>query len=138
MSKQSVEMLGDTGIELVVVGEKIRADGFFGQKDGLHSIAWSLEDFTGRIFIDASLETDPQENDWFPIHLDGSKAYIEYPLISVSPSGANGDTTVDAFTFQGNFLWLRVRIDKTHVRPIPTTDSEKSLLGSVRKVLLNH
>ncbi len=138
MSKQSVLMLGDTAIELEAVGEKIRADGFFGMKDGLHSVAWSLEDFTGRIFIDASLETDPQENDWFPLFLDGTKAFTEYPLIPALPSGKNGDTTVDAFTFQGNFLWLRIRMDKTYVRPIPTTDTQKSLLGSIKKVLLNH
>lgn len=137
MSKQSVQMLGDTAIALEAVGEKIRADGFFGQKDGLHSVAWSLEDFTGRIFLEASLETDPQENDWFPIHLDGSKIFIEYPLISTSPSGKRGDTLVDAFTFQGNFLWLRVKMDKTFVRPIAVTDTEKSFLGSIKKVLLN-
>jgi len=137
MSKQSIEMLGDTEIELVVVGDKIRADGFFGQKDGLHSVAWSLEDFSGRIFIDASLETDPQENDWFSIFLDGSKPYIEYPLIPALPSGRNGDTTVDAFTFQGNFLWLRVRMDKSNIRPVATTDTEKSLLGSINRLKAN-
>lgn len=132
-------MLGDTGIQLEAVGDKIRADGYFGQKDGLHSVAWVLEDFTGRIFIEASLETDPEETDWFSIFLDGSKAYIEYPLIPGAPTGKNGgDTMVDAFTFQGNFLWLRVRMDKTYVRPVPTTDSQKSLLGSITKVLLNH
>ena len=59
MAKVSVQMLGDTQIELDVTGDKIRADGFFGQKDGLHSVSWSLEDFTGRIFLEASLETDP-------------------------------------------------------------------------------
>ncbi len=138
MSKQSVEMLGDTAIALEAVGEKIRADGFFGQKDGLHSVAWSLEDFTGRIFLEASLETDPEENDWFSIFLDGSKSFIEYPLIPASPSGKRGDTSVDAFTFQGNFLWLRVKMDKQYVRPVATTDAEKSLLGSIKKVLLNH
>ena len=138
MSKQSINMLPDTGIELEAVGDKIRADGWFGQKDGLHSVAWSLEDFTGRIFIEASLETDPQDNDWFSIFLDGTKAFIEYPIQPGTPSGAIGDTMLDAFTFQGNFLWLRIRMDKTYVRPVATTDSEKSLLGSIKKVLLNH
>ncbi len=138
MGKQSVLMLGDTGIEQNVTGDKVRADGFFGQKDGLHSVAWTLEDFTGRIFIEASLETDPQENDWFTIFLDGAKPYIEYPLNPVDPTGAHGDTFIDAFTFQGNFIWLRVRIDRSFVVPEPTTDTEKGLLGSIGKVLLNH
>lgn len=138
MAKVSVQMLGDTQIELDVTGDKIRADGFFGQKDGLHSVAWSLEDFTGRIFLEASLATDPQEEDWFSLFLDGSKAFIEYPLIPGVPSGAKGDTMVDAFTFQGNFIWLRVRIDRSFIRPFPISDLEKALLGSVKKVLLNH
>ena len=138
MAKASVEMLGNTGINLEAVGDKIRADGWFGQKDGLHSVALYLEDFTGRIFIEASLENDPQDEDWFPIFLDGAKAYVEYPLVPGDPSGAHGDTMIDAFTFQGNFLWVRIRMDKTYYRPLPTTDTEKSLLGSIKKVLLNH
>ena len=138
MGKQSVLVLGSTGIEQNVTSDKVRADGWFGQKDGLHSIAWYLEDFTGRILVEASLETDPLESDWFPIQLDGAKSYIEYPEIPTNPSGPHGDTLVDAFTFQGNFLWLRVRIDRSYVVPVPTTDAEKGLLGSVGKVLLNH
>jgi len=138
MGKQSILVLGNTGIEQNVTSDKVRADGFFGQKDGLHSMAWTLEDFTGRIFIEASLATDPQENDWFPIFLNGAKPYIEYPLDPINPTGPHGDTGVDAFTFQGNFLWLRVRIDRSFVVPVPTTDAEKGLLGSIGKVLLNH
>ena len=131
-------MLEDTALELSVTGEKIRADGWFGNKDGLHSVAFYLSNFTGRIFLDASLETEPTSSDWFSIFLDGGNAFIEYPLDFLNPTGTQGDTKVDAVTFQGNFLWLRIRIDKTYIVPTPTTDSEKSLLGSVIKVLLNH
>ena len=138
MGKQSILVLGTTGIEQNVTSDKVRADGFFGQKDGLHTILWQLEDFTGRIFLEASLETDPEENDWFAIQLDGAKPFIEYPLDPVNPSGPHGDTDVDAFTFQGNFLFIRVRIDRSFVVPVPTTDAEKGLLGSIGKVLLNH
>lgn len=138
MSKVSVQMLEDTALELSVTGEKIRADGWFGNKDGLHSVAFYLSNFTGRIFLDASLETEPTSSDWFSIFLDGGNAFIEYPLDFLNPTGTQGDTKVDAVTFQGNFLWLRIRIDKTYIVPTPTTDSEKSLLGSVIKVLLNH
>jgi len=86
MGKQSILVLGNTGIEQNVTSDKVRADGWFGEKDGLHTILWQLEDFTGRIFLEASLETDPEENDWFPIQLDGAKSYIEYPLDPINPS----------------------------------------------------
>lgn len=138
MSKQSVLMLNDTFIELNVTGDKIRADAWFGLKDGLHTVTFSLENYTGRIFIEASLESDPQENDWFTVFLNGAKPYMEYPLDSLAPTGLSGDTFVDAYTFQGNFLYLRARIDRSYVVPVPTTDSEKSHLGSVKKILLNH
>jgi hypothetical protein len=54
------------------------------------------------------------------------------------PTGTTGDTGVDAFTFQGNFLFLRAKIDKTYIVPYPSTPSEQALLGSIRKILLNH
>jgi len=138
MSIQSVQVLGDTQIELNVTSDKVRADGFLGQKDGLHTIAFFLEDFTGRIFLEASLATDPQEEDWFTIFLDGANPFQEYPRDPGSPTGINGDTSVDAFTFQINALWIRVRIDRSFVVPVPTTNDEKALLGSIRRVLLNH
>lgn len=138
MSKQSIVILGDTFIELNVTGDAIRADAWFGLKDGLHTVTFHLEDFTGRIYIEASLESDPQENDWFPVHLNGGNAYMEYPLDSLAPTGIAGDTFVDAFTFQGNFLYVRGRVDRSYIVPVPTTDVEKALLGSVRKILLNH
>lgn len=137
MGKQSFQVLGNTGIEQNVTSDKAKADGFFGQKDGLHSMSWVLEDFTGRVFIDATLALDPQEDDWFPIFLNGAKAFIEYPLDTVNPTGPRGDKGVDAVTFQGNFLFVRFRIDRSFVVPVPTTDAEKGLLGSIGKVLLN-
>lgn len=138
MSKQSVVVLGDTQVELNITGEKTRADGYFGFKDGLHTVTFHLADFTGRIFIEATLEANPQESDWFSIFLDGSKAYIEYPIKPLEPSGITGDTMVDAFTFQINAIYIRAKIDRSYITPVPTTDAEKSLLGSIRKILLNH
>lgn len=138
MSKQSVVLLGDTFIELNVTGDAVRADAWFGFKDGIHTVTFHLENYTGRIFIEASLESDPQADDWFPVFLNGAKPHIQYPLDPLTPTGIAGDTFVDAFTFQGNFLWLRARTDRSYVVPAPTTDAEKSLLGSVRKILLNH
>lgn len=138
MSKQSVTVLTDTGYNLNVTSEPARADGYFGYKDGLHSISWTLENFTGRIYLEASLASQPTDNDWFAISLDGCNPYREYPLKPLEPTGSSGDTMVDAYTFQGNFLWVRVRIDRSYIVPQPVTDSEKEQLGSVAKVLLNH
>ena len=138
MSKQSVVLLGDTFIELNVTGEAVRADAWFGYKDGLHTVTFHMENLTGRIHIEASLASDPQDGDWFAVNLNGAQPYMQYPLDPLEPTGVSGDTFVDAFTFQGNFLWVRARLDRSYVVPVPTTDAEISLLGSVRKILLNH
>lgn len=138
MSKQSITVLSDTGYNLDVTSDPVRADGYFGLRDGLHSISWTLENFTGRIWLEASLAATPSETDWFPVTLDGCNPYREYPLEPLAPTGSRGDTGVDAYTFQGNFLWIRVRVDRSYVVPQPVTDSEKEQLGSVARVLLNH
>lgn len=139
MGKQSIVMLDDTGIELEVTGDAIRADAWYGYKDGIHTVAFYLENFTGHIYIEASLASDPGEEDWFPVYLNGAKSYMNYPINPLAPmGGTSGDTFVDAYTFQGNFLWLRARIDKSYVVPVPNTDSEKAQLGAVKKILLNH
>ena len=139
MGKQSIVMLDDTDINLNVTGEALRADAWYGYKDGLHTVAFYLENFTGRIYIEASLASEPTSEDWFPVFLNGAQAYMNYPINPLAPiGGPSGDTFVDAFTFQGNFLWLRARIDRSYVVPVPTTDAEKSALGSVKKILLNH
>jgi hypothetical protein len=139
MSTQSIVILPDTAIELNVTGPETRADAWYGLKDGLHTVTFHLENFTGRIFIEASLETIPASTDWFSVYLNGAKDYMQYPIDPLAPiSGSSGDTFVDAYTFQGNFLWLRARVDRSYYVPAPATDDEKSALGSVKKVLLNH
>ena len=130
--------MSDTLIELNVTGDAVRADAWFLNKDGLHTVTFHLENLTGRIFIEASLASVPEENDWFTVNLNGAQPFAQYPLKPLEPTGITGDTFVDAYTFQGNFLWLRARLDRSYVIPVPTTDTEKSLLGSIRKILLNH
>jgi hypothetical protein len=138
MGKRSVILLGDTENNVEFTGEAVRGDAYFGYKDGLHTVAIYLENFTGRVYIEATLANEPGDNDWFPINLTGNTDYIEYPLIPNMPTGLTGDTGVDAYSFQGNLMFLRARIDKTYITPIPTTPAEEALLGSIRKILLNH
>lgn len=154
MSRNSIVMLVDTEGEFEVTGEAVRADAFFGQSDGLHTIAIYLQNFIGRIFIEASLELEPEEEDWFPIHLDGDNPYLEFVAEDASLSNipmnlgsgaARGKDGVIGFTFQGNFLFLRARLDRSFIPnpPMPTTISgnlstEIAQFGVIRKILLNH
>lgn len=136
MSATSVTLLSHQE-ELSYTGEKTKADGYFGQTDGLHTVSASLTNFVGRIHVEASLATEPTEADWFPVYLTSGDSYRDYPLTS-TPTGSNGigDTRVEAWTFRANILWIRARVDRTALDPLPS-EYDVTLHGKVNKILLN-
>lgn len=135
MSVTSITILTNQN-ELSYSGEKAKGDGQFGQTDGLHTVSAKLTNFQGRIYIEASIESDPQEADWFPLRLTDTTVYKQYPV--GSPTGANGlgDTVTEAWTFRANILWVRARVDRSYLDPLPVS-YDYSIHGSVEKILLN-
>ena len=94
------------------VSDKVKADGYYGNADGLHTVAYICSsDFVGTIKMQGSLATDPASNDWFDI--DGT---------SVGDGSSVVSTTYKNFT--GNFVWVRSVVDVT--------------TGSVTKISLNY
>ena len=81
-------------------GDKIQADGYFGYADGLHTIAIYNAGLTGRIHLQGTLADDPTDNDWFDINLQANLAHVDYST----------DTGVHGYTFQGNFIYLRIKL----------------------------
>lgn len=130
-------MLQSTQGQLNVTGLKIRADGWYGLADGLHTVAIYLSDFQGRIRFEASISLDPTDEDWFPVPIEGSK-YLSFPLDVLAPTGTNGDSGTLGLNIVGNFTWLRVRIDRSYILPEPVTPEDISALGYVDQVLLNN
>lgn len=134
MAKQSIIILTSTTNHLNVTGSAIKAAGYYGYSLGLHTISWKLKDFIGRVFVEGSLVSNPTENDWFPIFLSGQNAYTQYPIDPDFPSGLNGgDSGVDAYTFQANLVWLRIRIDRSYL-----TNPNVNMVGSIENALLNY
>lgn len=94
------------------VSDKVKADGYYGNADGLHTVAYICSsDFVGTIKMQASLATDPSSTDWFDI--DGT---------SVGDGSSVVATTYKNFT--GNFVWVRSSVTVT--------------TGSVLKIQLNY
>ena len=87
--KTSELLLSNTSNQVSVTGEKIRADGWYGSKDGLHTIQITTANFRGRIAIQASLASSPQEDDWFFINLAGSNQYLIYDCAESSTKAYN-------------------------------------------------
>lgn len=120
MSKLSILLLPQT-TETFIISDKKRAAGYYGYSSGLHTISISINDFIGRIYIQGSLVDNPTENDWFNIKVNDDD-YIEY----------NNITKTDSYSFNINMLWIRIKVDKLYLNPLPVNT------GFIRKILLNY
>ena len=126
----SVQLLPTTSGQTNVTGPAKKADGFFGFTDGKATIGWYLSAFIGRIVLEATLATEPTDDDWFRVTFDGEvNPYVEF--LSIAPG-----TGLTVFTVTGNFVWVRAVVDRTTIVPLPPPDLINTL-GFVSKVLMN-
>jgi len=74
-------------------------DAFFGNNDGLHTISVYATNFTGKFFVQGSLEesTTSNDGDWFDIWL--TQLNPEFEL--------NEFTGIEPFNFTGSIRWVR-------------------------------
>ena len=91
-----------------ITGEKVKGAGFYGLGDGLHTVQIHVTSFTGSVVIQATLASDPQEEDWFAVY--------EYGATNVSQSNVNN--------FTGNFVWIRAVVTYT--------------AGTINRILVNY
>jgi hypothetical protein len=134
MARQSLILLPGTMKQVNVVGRPVKAAGYYGSGSNLHTVAVYLNNFSGHLFIDATLASKPEEDDWFPINLNGYVDYIDYPY--TPPMGFNpvtGVNGIDSFSFDGNFVYIRARIDRSYLPNFQTTD-----FGAIDKILVNY
>ena len=133
MAKNSIILLGPTSGQLNVTGQAVKFAGYYGLSRGIGTVSFSLNNFVGRIYIQASLATNPSEHDFFPIWLEGENPYVQYPLDPNYPTGENGgDTGVQGYTFQGQLVWVRAVVDRSYL-PMPQLMD----VGTVQSILLN-
>ena len=52
--------------------------GYYGSTTGLHTISFTLREFTGRIYVLATLASNPTDQDWFPIKFKESCKWIYF------------------------------------------------------------
>lgn len=113
--------IGDSSVQ-EFVGQPFKGDGFYGRADGFHTIQTSLTGFRGRIVIQATLSTTPEEVDWITID---SRDYV----LDGSTNNETGNDTPEKrseiINFTGNYVWVRAKI-------VNWTD------GTVNKIQLNH
>lgn len=141
--RKSVLMMTNTGTQWNLVGESIRADAYYGYTDGIHTVQIVYQNFVGGFGIQGTLALDPQPEDWFWMRLnpigDVSSPFISYPRDPLAPTGQNGgDTGSMAFTFIGNFVFVRAVLTREYIQPPPMNPSWQTWqFGQIDKVLLS-
>jgi hypothetical protein len=125
MSRTSIQMLTKDSagasvslpwsyINTAITSANVPADSYYGFSDGLHTVAFKGNGFTGSFALEATLATTPTANDWFRIPLSGSNA-VSFTTL----------TGTNAYTFTGNYVYIKALVFN-------------ATAGSVESVLLNH
>jgi hypothetical protein len=105
--------LGDSTVQSHT-GENFKGDGYYGRSDGFHTVQYTLDGFIGTVNIQATLATEPTDDDWFTVYTQ------PYPVVN------DEGTTISVITnFTGNYVWIRAYISNW-------TD------GTIESIKLNH
>jgi hypothetical protein len=86
------------GVSTTWSSGQYKGNGYYGYTDGLHTITYSVSGFAGVLKFQASLATNPTENDWFDVPT------------TVIGDGITPVSGTYYFNFTGNFVWVRAHI----------------------------
>jgi hypothetical protein len=97
------------------ISTPIKAANYYGINNALQTVVFKLTDFVGTVTLQASLATQPAENDWFSVNLLSNKYSVDTTGLATqtpksSISSNLGISTTEIYNFEGNYLWLRGRI----------------------------
>jgi len=98
----------ESAITETVTGEKYKGDGYYGRRDGVHTVQYTYDSLNGSIIIQATLALDPIDEDWFTVHL-------------YNDSNGFGSRIIN---FTGNYVWIRAVVSFVG--------------GTVDSIVLNH
>lgn len=132
INRRSVNIMASSGSEMNKYSEVAKGDSYYGYTDGLHTVQVIYNQFVGRVHVQGTLSLDPQASDWFDIIPEivtgnsfSNSGYIEF---------ATATTKSEAYTFKGNFTFVRVYLDRTYLNDGVTYDSS---YGQISQVILS-
>lgn len=123
-----------TGTDMNKYSDDIKGDSYYGYTDGYHTVQVTYNQFVGRMRVQASLMLEPTSDDWFdivPAETTGDKfntlGYIQFN--ADEPASKS-----EAYSFKGNYAWIRLYMDREHVADGETYDTS---YGQVSRVVLS-
>lgn len=121
----------------------LAAGGYYGSTTGLHTLAFTLRNFVGRISVQATLASNPTEEDWFFLQFtETCGIYLEFSEQRIYNASTDtiivntGTTGTFSETIIGNFTYLRVIIDRDYISTNPT-ENQKNMAGCIEEILIN-
>lgn len=88
---------------LIYISDKARGSGYYNNSGGLHTVMYvASSEFHGTMTMQATLATDPIENDWFT---------VDNSVTTYTPTVIRSTSTVNIHNFTGNFVWVRGKIE---------------------------
>lgn len=127
MSKSSISMMVNSQNEWELTGEPVKADGWYGMADGLHTISITTVGFIGEIIIEGSIEPNPTEKDWFKVDCVSLKSTGPESQLFTGTTGLN---------LLGSYVWLRARLSRKEHGENPGEEAMRGY-GYVDRILIN-
>lgn len=132
INRKSILLQASTGSTMNLTTEAVEGDSYYGYTDGIHTLAISYNEFVGRIFIQGTLSLEPTEDDWFTIQVQGGLPVVAGGYKQFPVSGTDGYSGVEAYTVEGNFTFLRVKMDRSYLGDGETYNSSYGSINYVR------
>jgi hypothetical protein len=138
--RRNATILSSTGSNMNMTGMNVKADSYYGYVDGHHTIQLVYNNYIGRLKIQASLSLNPAETDWFDIQDTTVYGSVTDQTTGYNPAGyiqfnandpANGS---QAYSVTGNFAYIRVQMDRSHVGDGTTYDPS---YGQITQAILS-
>jgi hypothetical protein len=100
---------------LEYVSDPVKGDGYFGGSDGFHTVQLNIQDFVGKIEMQGTLASEPNDIDWFDIKLGLSNYTVDTTgLISEATTTfmefTSATTEIRTYNLIGNFVWIRAKV----------------------------
>ena len=138
--RRNATILSSTGSNMNMTGMNVKADSYYGYVDGHHTIQLVYNNYIGRLRIQASLSLNPAETDWFDLQETTVYGSVTDQTTGYNPAGyiqfnandpANGS---QAYSVTGNFAYIRVQMDRSHVGDGTTYDPS---YGQITQAILS-
>jgi len=134
INRRSVTIMGASGTDMNKYSEVAKGDSYYGYTDGFHTIQVIYNQFVGRLRIQGTLSLNPIDSDWFDIVPSTTSGSSWNPAGYIQFNANEPADLSEAYSFQGNFTFIRVYMDREHVGDGATYDSS---YGQVSRVILS-